>query len=144
VDGALENSDGSKKNIADALRLTDELLNGRKSDVHTVALGFSVAELSAASWQSAERTGALGHMEYSEVQKYSKVYGLQDLYTEHQRQTLERLAATAGFAGADPNLAALKDVETFRQQVLALRADLLVDEQVGRRLADVYRTALEH
>ena len=35
---------------------------------------------STASWRTAERTGALGHMDYAEVQKYSKLYDFQDLF----------------------------------------------------------------
>jgi hypothetical protein len=69
--GSLQNADGRKKDIDTALRLANELLNTGKSAVHEIDLGLSLAELSAASWQSAERTRALGHMEYSEVQEYS-------------------------------------------------------------------------
>jgi hypothetical protein len=145
LDGELASLGERKKNVETALRLADELLNTMKSDVRQINLGFSFAELSAASWQSAERTGALGHMDYAEVQRYSKVYGRQDLYDDHQRRIVDELAgATAILGNADPYLAAPKDLEAFRQHLLALRADLVIEEQLGRGLADVYRTALEH
>ncbi len=35
---------------------------------------------SSAGWRTAERTGALSHMPYAEVQRYSLLYDLQDLY----------------------------------------------------------------
>ena len=145
IDIALAGLDERTKNLETALRLANELLNAKKSDVHEITLGSNIAELGASSWQSAERTGALGHMDYAEVQSYSRIYALQDLYTDHQRRSLERLsAALAMLSNGDPHQAAARDLEAFRQQVMALRADLFIDEQLGRRLAEIYRTALEH
>lgn len=64
VDIALAGLDARKKNLDTALRFANELLNTKKSDVHEIKLEFNIAELGVSSWQSAETTGALGHMEY--------------------------------------------------------------------------------
>jgi hypothetical protein len=69
VDGELAGIDERRKNLQAALRFADELLKTKHTSLQKLNLGSSLAELSAASWQTAERTGALAHMEYSEVQK---------------------------------------------------------------------------
>lgn len=79
------------------------------------------------------------------MQRYSRIYALQDLYADHQRRSLERLtAALTILSNGDPYQAPARDLEAFRQQVMALRADLVLDDQIARRLAEVYRTAFEH
>jgi hypothetical protein len=54
VEGVLASEADRKKDLADALRFADELLASRKTAVRALNLGFSLASLSAASWQSAE------------------------------------------------------------------------------------------
>lgn len=144
LDGVLADADNRMRNIDTALRFSNELLSAKKTDIQKIDLGLALADLSTASWQSAESTGALAQMPYAEVQKYARVYGVQDLYAEHQRRTLERLSgALALFAGGNPHQAAPKDLEAFRQQVLALRASLHIEDELGKRLSELYRTALE-
>jgi hypothetical protein len=144
LDGVLADSDGGLKNLDLALRRISELLNAKKSDIRASTLGFSGADLSAASWQSAQRTGALGYMKYSEVQEYSRLYGVQDLYTEHQRRTLEQTASMIVPIRDPDSPTPPEDLKLLRRQVLALRAHLIVEEQLGRQLADIYRKTLEH
>jgi hypothetical protein len=40
---------------------------------HPVELGLSFPTLRAASWQTADRTGALAHIDYAEVKKYAEL-----------------------------------------------------------------------
>ena len=82
-------------------------------------------------------------MDYSEVQEYSRVYRSQELYTDHQRRTLERIAAALALVTDDPHKAPPGDLAFFRQQVLAMRADLLIEEQLARQLSGLYAKTLE-
>lgn len=132
-----------RRNLAASLQLADELLTKKKSSIHSLELGMSLADLSAASWHSAERTGAVSYMDYDEVKAYSILYGFQDLFTTRRAQSLERLAAAMTMFDGDPHAAAAKDLEVFRQQVLAMRADLVIEEQLGRRLAEEYQKYLD-
>lgn len=145
LDGELANSGPRRKDLETALPFTDDLLSGKTSDIRKLNLGFSIASLNAASWQSAERTGALAQMDYSEVQQYSEVYTIQDLFAEQQRRTIEGLASAMAILSAanHPHQAPAKDLEMFRQQVLALGADVDIQEQIGQQLADGYRRVLE-
>jgi hypothetical protein len=144
IDTTLADLDKRQQDLDTALRMTGELLKAKKSGIRQVGLGFSFAELSAASWQSAERTGAVAHMEYAEVQEYTRLYGVQQLFADHQRQTLQRLTtALAIVAGGDLHSAAPRDLELLRQQMLAVRADLSVQQQLGQQLAKLYGEMVE-
>jgi hypothetical protein len=145
VDGELAGLVARKRNLTAALQFADDLLKTRRTTLHELKLEFSLADLSTASWQTAERTGALAHMDYAQVQKFARVYGVQDLYATQQRRAAEHLSsATAIFAaGNDPTLASASDLERFRQHVLELRSDLAIEEQLARRLSEIYKQAVE-
>ena len=107
--------------LTQALRFADEMLRARKSDVHELNIGFSFPSLNRAAWQTAERTGALGFMDYDEVKEFSELYELQDLVADSQRQLLVRLSGlTAMIAGAggDPTKASAQDLQVFRSRLL--------------------------
>jgi len=144
VDDVLANSNTRKTSLDSALRLANELLGEKKSDIQKTELRLNIADFSRASWQTAERTGALGHMEYSEVRRYSELYDLQELFVQQQRRSLDRLAAAVAVIETDPRHAAPGDLETFRQHVRALRGELIIEEQVGRQLAAAYEKTLRN
>jgi hypothetical protein len=133
-----KNADGIDK----ALDLANELLATKKSDIHEVNIGFHLSTLSDASWRTADRTGALAYMDYGDVQNYAKLYGQQDLYVSQQRRVLERTVSALSTLGDDPHKAPPHDLERFRQDLMALRAELLVDKQLGESLAKAYDEAL--
>ena len=83
-------------------------------------------------------------MEYDEVQRYSKIYALQEVFTAHQQRALERLSgALTMVASGDPYKAPPKDLETFRQHVLAMRGDLFIEQDLGKALSAVYGSELK-
>jgi hypothetical protein len=145
LDGTLAGIDERRRSLDSALKLADDLLATGKSGISSLNLILPLTELSAASWQSADRTGALSYMDYDEVQDYSGLYGAQDLFVSRERQSLEHLASAITIIGAaeTPYGSSKKDLETFRQQVLALKADLVIIEQLGRKLAETYQHQLE-
>ena len=144
LEGSLAELDTRGANLDTALRLADELLERKSTDIRAITLHRSFAELSSASWQTAERTGALGYMEYAEVRRYSRIYALQDVFTAHQLRSLERMSgALAAIAAGDPYKAAPKDLDVFRQHVLALRGDLLIDQELGKALSSAYESELK-
>jgi hypothetical protein len=143
VDIALSDVETRKTNIRTALTLANDLLATKKSDIQEFRLGFALAELSAAGWHSAERT-ALGHMEYSEVQKYSRLYAFQELYVAQQRQAVQRLAAAiALLSDTNPHEAQPDDLRAFRQHLLVLGGELDVEGQLAKKLSELYAEALK-
>jgi hypothetical protein len=135
------------KKIDLALRFANELLKTKHSDIHSVELGLNFPTLRAASWQTAERTGALAHMDYAEVQKYAELYAFQEFLTEQHRHALAALSAAIGNLTAsedgDPTRASPADLQRFREQVVALRSVLFIEEQMTRTASDRYKKALE-
>ena len=130
-----------------ALRFVHELLKSKRTDIHTLELELVFPTLSAASWQTAERTGAFAHMEYAEVQKYASLYMFQDILIAQHRRALDALGATLGILadteGGDPTNAPASELERFRQQVVTLKSILFVEEQMTHTASERYKKALE-
>jgi hypothetical protein len=141
VEAVLNGIPERQKNLVAAIQLADEMLAKKEPTVHQLTLNFELADLSAASWQTAERTGALGHMDYAEVQKYSRLYGYQELYSARQRQAVDQLGLAMGILNPGPTEASPRDLELFRQRVIELRATLDIEEQLARKLVASYSEA---
>jgi len=146
VDNAISKLAEERQNIDNALKFAEARLAGKNAEISQLTLNLVFADLSTASWVSAERTGALSYMSYAVVRGYSKVFGQQEIFAEQQRQLLQHLAgafAILGAAGGDPTKASLKDVEAFHSELLALNAGLYLIEQLGSALSETYRDSLQ-
>jgi hypothetical protein len=145
LDGSLAEQGKYATNLENVLRFANDLLSKKSSGVRQLTLARSFAELSNASWQTAERTGALGHMEYDEVRRYSRIYALQEVFTSHQERALDRLSgALTAIATEDPFKTSPEDLEALRRHVLSLRADLLIERDIGAALSRAYGSELKH
>lgn len=142
LDDHLARSDERAADVETSLRLANELLKTKKSDIRKFQLNFHFPSLGAAGWQSAERTGALAHMDYSDVQQYATLYGVQDLYVAQGQRLLDGMVSVLSILEGDPHAAPPNDLERFRQGLLALRGELLIDEQIGKQLSDAYKEML--
>ena len=135
------------KKIDTALRFANEMLKTKRTDIHQVELQLDFPELNAASWQTAERTGALAHMDYGEVQKYATLYTFQELLIQQQRRALEAMTATIGILTAsedgDLGKASAPDIERFRDQVVTVRSILFTEGQLATAAIARYKKALE-
>jgi len=127
--------------IDNAQRLADDLLSKGKTDVHTLSLNFHLATLNSSGWMSADRTGAVGNMPYEEVKKYSELYGLQALFDTQQRKAIDLVAASTALmvGNVDPTKAGKEDLTRLRQELMLLRANLYVTDQLGQQLLEAYR-----
>jgi hypothetical protein len=63
VAGEIKGLPDRTRKLDAAFRFVNELLKTRHTDVRTLELELVFPTLSAASWQTAERTGALAHMD---------------------------------------------------------------------------------
>ena len=142
VDGGNSTISTRQARVAGLLELVDLAIAKKPKDVHQIDISANLADLSAAGWQTAERMGALAHMDYDEVQRYSKVYSVQQLFADQQRKTLDHAIAAITVMNTDPFSAPARDLDTFRGHLQQLRADLLVEEQMGKRLSEEYRKTL--
>ena len=133
--------ESSNADVDTAMKLANDLLSTGKSDVNQIKLNFELATLSNASWQSAERTGALALMSYDEVRRYSELYAFQQLFDTQQRKAIDLVASSSALIARsfDPTTAKPQDLARFREQLMVLQANLQVTEQLGTQLLDAYR-----
>lgn len=145
LDKTLGGYDADDKALEQAIKFATEMLSTRSTKITKLELHVNLADVSSTGWRTAERTGALSHMDYAEVQKYSKLYDLQDLFVEQQRSLVSRLAAATAILSSDfnPDDPNPRDLEGFREQVMLMRAALKVQEQFARRLAENYAEVLK-
>ena len=147
IDNEIAHMDERGKKIDTTLRFANDLLKTKHTEVKEIELRLTFPSLSAASWQTAERTGALAHMNYAEVQKYASIYNFQEFLTQQYSRSLDALAAALGILAAsedgDPTKAPPAEIERFRQQVVTLRSILFVEEQMTRTASERYKKALE-
>jgi hypothetical protein len=133
-------SETRQKNLDNAREFVNEMLATKSTNRRELQIHAEVADLSSAAWQSAASTGALSHMNYDEVQRYSRLYAVQNLYMDHQRQSLRRVTgALALLSEGDPHAAAPEDLRLFRQEVRALIGELYIENRLGERLVELYR-----
>ena len=94
VEGLFVNIVKERQNLEHADELAQMLLDQKKIENLTLELEFHGAELKDASRTTAEVTGAFGHMEYAEVERFAAVYGLQTAFNRAQERTNESFVTT--------------------------------------------------
>jgi hypothetical protein len=78
LDSALPSMDSVEATLNEMLQAIDEILaNGTTTKTYG-NFGLVMPRLTRASWESAERTGALGYMDYGQVRQYASLYAGQD------------------------------------------------------------------
>jgi hypothetical protein len=144
IDVSLASFDQKMRDFDNAINFANDMIKSGKSAITQVDLGLELAELAAAGWQSAERTGALSHMDYGEVQELSKLYGMQELVTAQQRTALEHLTQASGYlvVGEPTKDIGTRDFENFRAEVMTLRSDLVMLRRFAARLSENYAQML--
>jgi hypothetical protein len=146
LDATVSSFPRDREAMQKSIKFATDMLTTRKTAITSIELHYNLADLSETSWRTAERTGALSHMDYVEVQRYSKLYDFQDLFIQQQRGILSQLALASSMLQGDfdPDKPNLKDLETFRERVMQLRAALSIQEDFAKRLAENYAEALKH
>jgi hypothetical protein len=145
LQGLPESVKKSESELSNALRFAEDLLASGKTDIHSLSLNFNLATLNASGWQTAERTGALAHMDYEEVERYSEIYNMQQLFDEQQRKAVDLVASSITLVNAafDPSKADRDELGEFRRRVLLLQSNLLVTGQLGEQLMKGYQEFLQ-
>ncbi len=136
MDGFLKNLSEAQKQHQAGLDIINELLAHKKMELHEFKLGLNQAELSVAAWNTANATGALGHMEYGEVQKFARVYDSQRRFSDLQEQTIRSLPDEMPFT--DPNTASTAELELWKQGIGKAITLLQLEGNVGKQLSDAY------
>jgi hypothetical protein len=131
--------EGNLRTIAE---LVDDILNTGKTNITEFEFGLEFPSLDRANFQSAERTGALGYMKFSEVKEYSELYALQHLVEDSQRDLMARMTTlgviTRAMDSGDPEGYAF-DLQNSRKDVANFQFALYLHSALAHTLADAYR-----
>lgn len=140
--------DEHDRHLRTAMQFANDLLKTGKTDIHEIQFGLNMPSLNRASWQSAERTGALGYMEFADVKAYAEIYDMQDFVAQGQRDQLAKIAdVTArlyGGEGGDPTKMRPPELEAFRARVLDALGALAIHKSLARGLITLYQHAPKH
>jgi hypothetical protein len=145
LNGTLPSLDEHERALRIGLRFADDMRKRGKSDINQLNFGFVIPSLNRASWQSAERTGALGYMAFADVKEYAEIYELQELVVADQRQQFGRIAdVTARLLGGDkgdPHLMRPAEVEAFRSRILDALGAATTHRSLTTALLKAYKRA---
>jgi hypothetical protein len=140
---------------ANLVRIVD-FMNARKKnqfyDIHQIRLDFTLGDLKSASWKTAAATGALGFMDYDQVQRYADVYQLQDKYSALQDQTIDEFLQLQSYViygfdpenGFDPKKITPADAGSAELDARRTLVRLTAMDQVGTALAKEYDAVLKN
>jgi hypothetical protein len=142
LDGALHGATASEQHLNEALRLVNDLLARKKSDIHTVTLVYVGPQLSSASRNTAEATGALGYMEYTEVKRYAAAYELQQQYMRLQDRLLESWIPMLHSAQGDPDTLSQAELMEWKRQLLTSLSYVQSEASIGKSLSAEYEKIL--
>jgi len=140
LDGHLAAFPERMARLESVLKLLGELDAGGEPTIREAELSMGVPSLGSAAWQTAERTGALALMEYVDVQRLADIYMLQALVSDNLKEALATVnyAASLLLATNDPFSLSPASRDAVLARVLELRAQLQLDEQLGRQLLESY------
>jgi hypothetical protein len=127
-------------NLRSALAFLDARKENKKYDIHAIRLGFSIGDLSDASWRTASATGALSYMEYPQVQRYASVYQLQDKFDSLQTQTFNDFLQLQSYvvSGFNPDKMTPQDATVAAVDVRRAFARLEALDTIGNALNKSY------
>lgn len=148
LNGSLPPLDELEQSLRTGLRFANDLRTRGKTDIHTLNFIIRMPTLQRASWQSAERTGALGYMTFADVKAYAEIYDIQDLVVTNQRQQIARISDVTSrlFGGKndDPALMRGDELEAFRSRVLDALGAVTVHKSIATQLVKAYQKAPKH
>jgi len=129
------------------LRLAIQLAQARQSNIKappaTLDLTFGLFALSSTNWNEAQSSGALSLMDPIEVQRYTRIYVVQEHFLSMQDNTLGKwleLQKWLPFLNAGKGLDGLNDREAdeFKQEAATALVYLQTEESIATTLNDEY------
>jgi hypothetical protein len=145
LSGSLPLLDEHERALRTGLQFTNDMRTRGKTDIRALNFAIVMPTLNRASWQSAERTGALGYMSFADVKAYAELYDLQDLVVASQRQQIARISeATARLFGGkndDPTLMQPAEIEVLRARILDALGGVRTQKSLSEQLVKAYQRA---
>ena len=143
--GSMSTFEKSKKDNLNALQFISDVLAHGKSDIHSLNISYNLAQLSDASWKTAQAVGALALMPYAEVKNYAGIYQLQEEYLRLQTKSVDSgILATGIFVeNESPDKLPRGQLERERDDIRAFMAQTTSQRQIGTALTQAYASVLD-
>ncbi|HEX5045725.1 MAG TPA: hypothetical protein VFX89_01295 [Gammaproteobacteria bacterium] len=140
IDRALATYDGAIKNYNHARAIVQRLINEEQLADKEMSIGFELARLSRAAYDTAEITGAFGHMKYQDVRRFAGIYDLQRKYETLQDQSLSYVSVAAAPASLldEPRKPDSRQLEDWRSRLEQGSASLYIQRTFGDQLSRGY------
>ena len=127
----------------------DKLLSAVNAEENGAAkpdqpLVWTVTRLNDASWNTAFSTGAVAHMDYDEVRRYSQLYGLQQMFNTSMDHYLESRRDMYAFL-TRLNLSTKPSISEFEEGKGALSQEIVTGRfllEIGAALNTTYAKQL--
>lgn len=132
-------------NLKQAVELVHKLEQNRATPMNNVTVNWTLEELHSTSWSTANSTGALAYMDYSEVARYSRVYDLQQEFLSVQNRTMEALMRVYGLVTLlekDPKKISNSELEEAERTIGVALANAQAVENIANVLKHEYVTIL--
>ena len=95
--GALDDVRKEQKSLREDVAIMNRVIaNPKKTNRESVMVNFKVRSFNDVSWQTAQSTGALSYMAYSEAHKYSDIYAHQGEIAAAERQAIRDTVMAVG------------------------------------------------
>ena len=136
-----------RRYLVEALALVEVLIDRRERGVPyegratqgVVTFGM---DLPATAFKTAETTGALGHMSYEQVSRYSQTYGVQQEFMRLYARMQDHYAAIAVLSRITLVSLSMPELQTWRQNLAVALSHLDAFESMGKVLARGYASGL--
>lgn len=110
-----------------------------------MSVAYHLSDLDDVSWKTAQSTGALSYMRYSEAEEYSAIYSLQHEFDIAQHQALrDAILTVAPFASGDPKSRSPtpEQAAVIRDHMQVLMGQLLLVDSLVKSLGSEYQKFL--
>lgn len=145
IDSMRKEIESEKQNLVIVHRFLEARQENKSYDPHGIQLGFSLGQLSDASWRTASATGALSYMEYAHVQRYASVYQLQDKFEGLQAQTFNDFLQLQSYViyGFNPDKMTAEEAKGAEVELRRVLVHLVALNQLGEAVGKNYETVLD-
>ena len=139
LSGGLKSMETTDAQLQSILNTVRALAADRSAKPGNLDLSVSINTPSSTAWSTAATTGALGYMERDDVERFTKVYDLQQVFMSAEQLELESYGALAH--GPLARISDAQAVEAERAAGRALAATRMA-EDIGKSLEAEYRKLL--
>jgi hypothetical protein len=145
IDGALEKVESLKQEHLDTIHTLDLFIAKQPLKEATLKVSFNFPTLTSTSWSTAQSTGALALMDYSEVKRFAGVYDTQQTVLKVSDEILHAVSLAEGriLGNTHPDKSAPEELKEMRQLVQQSLTEISIWGQAGNQLSKEYGAALK-